>query len=358
MNIESTYIFYYLILIQTAIIGFIGHYFDNKRLKKLLLTGVLLFILMLIASIRSNSVGTDLISYIPFYKDTCLKTFSECVTLNGYRLYTTYNKIIGLLFFENVRSFLVISSFVILLPITIWFYRSSNCIWLSYWLYIAMGLYLRSFSMLRQAIAISIVCLSYKYIINKSLIKYLLIIATATLFHSTAICCIPLYYLYRIKMNTKIIVACIIASLILVYAAPKLMPSVTILYQNKYVVTDDSGGGGKLGYIMHLGFILFGLYYINHSKYPITNYTKLAYINILCVLFVQPFCMCLDILGRLLLYYQISACVLLPNLLTTVKNKYIRYFILIIILFLSAFIFYKRIASNLGGVVPYDFYLW
>nr|WP_308535088.1 EpsG family protein [uncultured Prevotella sp.] len=69
-------------------------------------------------------------------------------------------------------------------------------------LLLVVGSYFQSIFVLRQHIAIIIVFLSYKYIINRKLLKYLLMISLAFLMHQTAIVALPLYFFYHVK-NVK-----------------------------------------------------------------------------------------------------------------------------------------------------------
>lgn len=54
-----------------------------------------------------------------------------------------------------------------------------------------------SLNCVRQAVALTIVLYSYQYIVQKSIWKYIICIVLASLFHKSALMCIPLYYINR-----------------------------------------------------------------------------------------------------------------------------------------------------------------
>lgn len=83
-------------------------------------------------------------------------------------------------------------------------------------LLLLVGSYNQSIFVIRQHMAILIVFMSYPYIINKSLRKYLLMIVLAFSMHQTALIALPLYFLYHIR-NRKILIIVFIVCTIFLY---------------------------------------------------------------------------------------------------------------------------------------------
>ena len=77
-------------------------------------------------------------------------------------------------------------------------------IW-AFFLFLALFLEF-SLNVVRQAVAIFIVFYAYKYICDKKLFKYILFIIIASLFHRSAILCLPLYFIGKFEniLNVKI----------------------------------------------------------------------------------------------------------------------------------------------------------
>lgn len=58
------------------------------------------------------------------------------------------------------------------------------------------------FNRIRQYLAISIFLYSFKFIENKNLKKYLLMIFIGSLFHKIILFCLPLYFILNLKLKT------------------------------------------------------------------------------------------------------------------------------------------------------------
>ena len=123
----------------------------------------------------------------------------------GYHIYSMFFKFIGVSFwpyfiFTKTILFLIIFRFVKrLYPNNIFRFWMYFLPWFGFFLFID--------NPARNAIAVGIFLLSFKYLINRSLIKYLLFTLLAMSFHASAIIMIPLYYLANkgIKTNSLII---------------------------------------------------------------------------------------------------------------------------------------------------------
>jgi len=75
----------------------------------------------------------------------------------------------------------------------------------SLFIFICFCLFYQAFNQSRQILALSIILYSYKYIVERNLLKYVLLILFASIFHNTALIFIPIYFLRYIKLNWKTI---------------------------------------------------------------------------------------------------------------------------------------------------------
>lgn len=75
---------------------------------------------------------------------------------------------------------------------------------LSMYLYVGLYFYFISFNLIRQYIAVAIVFWGTKYLLEKNLKKYVVVILIASLFHATALIMIPFYFVAVNKISTKI----------------------------------------------------------------------------------------------------------------------------------------------------------
>ncbi len=93
-------------------------------------------------------------------------------------------------------------------------YEYSDNFLLAMFIFVCCGTFLESFNGVKQATAVSIIFFGYRYIKQKSFLKYLLTILIAMLFHSTAILMLILYPLFNLKfkpLNIIIIISISVA---------------------------------------------------------------------------------------------------------------------------------------------------
>lgn len=118
----------------------------------------------------------------------------------GYRL---YNKLVSLIS-EKPQTITIANSLLIMALLGKLLKGHSPYVFLSDWLYITLGIYQTQINMARNAIAILICYLGCKYIAEHNVIKFLICVTIATLFHSSSVLFIPLYWLVtKTKLTGK-----------------------------------------------------------------------------------------------------------------------------------------------------------
>ena len=93
----------------------------------------------------------------------------------------------------------------ILLPAMWFIYRySKENAWLATWLYATLTFFYTSMNFTRQALACSVSLLGYKYLRERKLIPYMLIVLLAASFHVTALIMVPIYFICQIRLTKKL----------------------------------------------------------------------------------------------------------------------------------------------------------
>lgn len=199
-----------------------------------------------------------------------------------------------------------------------------NYYWLSIFLYVfTPGLMLIGSSMLRNQLAITIFLCSLKFIFERRVILYLLMIFLASTIHSSAIILYPLILLgYRkeYKFNTVVVFIILIGFILLSYWGTHLTPIVEQIatvsnLQDKYETyssTTRDGityGLGSLLQLILFAYMLFRIKYTTHN------------IHIICMLFIigkyiEPFSATIPMVARLLYYFSCYAMLLYPIVLS------------------------------------------
>lgn len=118
----------------------------------------------------------------------------------GYRL---YNKLVSLIS-EKPQTITIANSLLIMALLGKLLNGHSPYVFFSAWLYITLGIYQTQMNMARNAIAILLCYLGCKYIAEHNVIKFLICVTIATLFHSSSVLFIPLYWLVtKTKLTGK-----------------------------------------------------------------------------------------------------------------------------------------------------------
>lgn len=311
-----------------------------------------LFLLSLFAGIRKYSVGTDSGTYTKIFRnntDVNNFNFGEHVE-PAYQLLTylillcTHNYY--WLFF--ITALIVVSSYLYIIK-----KLSSNYI-LSVFFFITLGTYTFFFNGLRQGLAMAILALSTPYLINKKIIKFILIVILASLFHGTALIIIPFYFLLHLQIK-------IIYKLIIIFVTTFLTSSFLISYlasnNPRYeVYTQESERGGLVVLSFNIVMVLF-LYIVNaidkHKTIFNRDTNQLLQLYAMGTVFVIPFAIQgLPPSGpqRMLNYFSWVLVLLLPMALQKINN--VGVYILAIVLSLTYFIL---TTTSFSGLTPYNF---
>lgn len=171
----------------------------------------LLFLgLFAIMGLRHPSMGVDLdykgqLGYLGRFQFIANSSWSYLLKndiLSYEKGFVFYNKIIGYISDEQ-QWFLIVNSFLSLLPIFIIYNKYSENLPYSIIIYLSLSCYSAVFSAIRQSIAIGICFISFIFVKNKKIIPFVLLVLLAFTFHSSAIFTLLMYPAYWIKIKKK-----------------------------------------------------------------------------------------------------------------------------------------------------------
>lgn len=81
--------------------------------------------------------------------------------------------------------------------------------------YIGRFLLNRDFSQMRSSLAILLIVLAIKFIYDRKLVAYMLVILLAYQFHHLSLLGVPLYFLYKVRLSNSVIIAWLLLAMIL-----------------------------------------------------------------------------------------------------------------------------------------------
>lgn len=252
----------------------------------------------------------------------------------------------------NETMFLTVIAMSIYIPVVCFIYKYSEKPLISILAYFSFGCFAYSLGIFRQMIALSIILSGIKYIENRKLVKYIIIVAIAMLFHRTAIIMLPLYWIAQINIKNKL--KWIFLSEIFVFAiareiivvATKILPVYAGYINSIY----DVQGGSYMMLILLNIILLFAYFMVQRQENQGNTALKIAVNATVCAIFLQILGYSMEIFGRLVPYYSIFLLILLPCLLDGyfVKNK----LLVRIVCILGLIIMFYWLNKN-SVIVPY-----
>lgn len=307
------------------------------------------FLLVVFASIRNYTIGTDTPNYTSFFRGSISLdnyVFDPRVEL-GYQFF----EYIILTISKQYYSLFIASSLIIVPSILYIIKKYSVNYFISVYIYIAFAFYTVYFNTLRQGIAIAICMLGIYFFINKKLIPYFFVILLASTFHISAWVMLLLYFVVHhinIKLEYKVLM-----SFFMTFSLGKVVINFMASDNDRYLkYTEQADNAG--GYLLVLFYFLIALFiYLNGFKLRESNefFKVLEQTFIIGLALVIP----IVLLGtdpsgpqRILYYFSFYVIFLIPMVLNLYNNKLIN----LSFLFLAA-IYFILVTQRLYEIYPY-----
>ena len=342
--------FYIIIMILAVLFILPVKYSKSKFVSKVCY--IISFMISFLPAALRYGIGTDYFyTYVPYFKwiNSGVREYSEV----GFNF---LNKFIGF-FTTDYKWLFFITSFIILLFIYKAIWDNSEDVLQSVLLIYVGQSYFYSMNMVRQAIAISIVLYSYKFLKDKKYIKLLICIVCASLFHSSALVLIPIFTISM--LNISILKKIIIFIILFVLQPVFYKALILLLGYTKYGWYYAEGlfkeSISILLVLQNIIILLLDFYYQKiYSKKITKEYKILSNINFIGV--------CLMILSyniplvfRVIRYCTIFQILLIPKLLNLSDNDVNKkIFGSCLFLFLAVCMIYQIIIWGGEGVYPYE----
>lgn len=340
----------------------------NKRTTNLYIT-IISLLWMLLSSFRWQR-GTDWDSYYTFYMGNPLIKDWRGFEI-GYKL---LNFIVKELSNSNYTVFLMVCAIIIFL-----FQRRSildmtynygvidtineieNPEFNAYHSLIMLGLwstYIGNIYVTRSIIAYIILLFSFRYIIKQNLLKFIICIIMATLFHRTSIVFVLAYFVYNMKFIKHIVIISLIAVPTIVFTFPVIMVKLAGLLGNEFLVRVNlylqGNGNRSISGLINTIFLL-GVFYIAYKlKYKSDNYYRgmlnLYYIG--CLVYIAAY-MFGSVFNRIAGQFMIVQVILIPKLIKLGNKKWKKIIIGILIVLYYGLRLFSTIRNYWDLYIPY-----
>lgn len=346
--------YYLLLLIIISITYLLTNYLIKNENKKTIFLSIAFIELLLFLGLRDTSVGIDLKNYIPFFNLFKDSGWDIVLRIKLEKGYIIYNKLIGLVGGENL--FLFITALVSLIGVYFSILKYSKNYFLSTFIFITMHFYIFLFSGLRQAIAYSIIWISLKYIKERKLLKFIILILIAISFHKTAIIFLPVYFLANKKITVKYVSIFASASLVTFVFRTQIIDLIKRFIYSNYTMS-QSYGGYKLLLLLIMIFAgsLYILYKKNNNEEQEQNR---IWLNMLLIgILVQTLASIEGNIARLTMYFEYAIIFLIPNIIEEIDDRKVKIFLKCIVYTLLTVYFIISIQSS-TSYIPYKMFMF
>ena len=262
-----------------------------------------------------------------------------------------YCKIITVII-TNFQLFLAITALIEISLIGFVLYKYSKDIVLSFIVFFSFGLYIISFSGLRQSVAFSLTFFSYYYLMEKKNVKFVLTVILASAIHTSAFIFLIAYPLKLVSFTTRksLLLLCLVFILLPVLSS--LIDFIApLLFGGRYLNFQDKGGAITL-------FLLYAIIFVFYIKLNINNEYDNSYRGIILM---AVFCQSLGYIGsgaitRIGFYFTIFFTLLFPKLVIGYSSKQSRGVCAFIISLLLLTYFWLVNKDGYLDVIPYYFF--
>ena len=306
----------YLMIVAAVLI--FGAVMPQQGRKRAWYIALMVVIHGFVCAFRYKYLTGDLVKYnTEYFTVGELAWFSPEVMNEGkntgfYLLMKLINELSG----GDFQLLLIIVAVVshIILGYMIW--RYSTAPWLSFLVWNCMALYIFGFSAIKQALAMSIVMLSFLAISRKRLGMYLLIMTVAGLLHIPSLIFLPAYWFAQMRVNYKTVILYMVLGVALYIFKEQFVELITSFYYDEDEVFVFSGELGNR-FIMLLGFAAFGILFRGFSD---PDYEKLFHLMIIAAI-LQMLAGFDHIFTRMADYYFQFSVLYIPMTFVGVKNE-------------------------------------
>lgn len=333
----------------------------NKiRLRQTWLGGLGLWLLL---ALRSWTCGNDLlitddttiIGYLPYFINLQSYSLSEILfNFEGYETgYNVLNWLIARLS-NNPQIFLAVVAGIEISLIGYTLYKQSPNIVFSWIIFACLGLYIFSFSGLRQALGFSITFFAYNFINQKKPVVFILLVLLAYTFHTSAILFLPALFFRNRYLTNKKAQNLLFGTFCI---APFIMPIVqygSVLVYGKEKYASDAGGAYGL-FALFVCMFFFGIRYTLLQDENYKKRCQCVWMILLAILLQSTGFFSAGAMARVAYYYSIFFCLFLPLSLESATKEERRKWTLLISIMMV--IFFMLVNGNgYLNVIPYRFF--
>ncbi|WP_205456471.1 EpsG family protein [Clostridium botulinum] len=308
-----------------------------------------------VLGLRSSSVGEDTQHFLKIFdisKSISWGTIFSGVTETTWSIqwgidqkiengYMTLNKVLHI-FTDKGQWLLIVMAILTCWLVARFIYKNiPEHVFLATQIFLCESLYMNSFNLMRQILAISIGINAYSCIKDKKYIRALFIFLSAFMFHKSSLVLLIMIPLCLVKNNQKMIKYALISGFSISILMPKIASVISMLiprYSSYFNVNywQANINGTIILWVIEIGICLF--MYIKKVK------NKDTFMGVTCTILYLTFEIIgfnLSIFSRIALYFRVFLMILFSSFVNYISpKKRILYYILILLLITVAYMSY------------------
>lgn len=197
---------YNLLLLWVLVLGICICEIKRSRRNNLIFLIIVSVSMIVMAYLRADTVGIDYKQYETYFNQVRSGGWSFLISgANGYRIepgYSLLNYVVSL-FTGDIHIYMLVVAIITVTLTAVVLYKDSPIPWIGMFVFASFGFFGNTLSFIRQSIAISIFLFAIRFLKEKKLLPYILIVLLAVSFHKATIIMIPVYFIAHIKINRK-----------------------------------------------------------------------------------------------------------------------------------------------------------
>ena len=305
--------------------------YHDYYIRYVITISIAILILGTVTGLRSSDVGTDLnYTYFPNFYKILHGSMNEYTEIG----FTYFNKFIQL-FSSNAQTLTFVTSLIFAGSLSRISVKYSRNVFISLLAVFLSTIFFVSLNNVRQSLACIIMLEAYPFIVDNKLVKFIITVLIASIFHITALLMIPIYFVVNNKFIRKYLLTCAIVGTILIPIIAKLaLILISHTKYNYFLISEfNNGESNKLNILYGFIYLVLALYCLYKER----NVKKEGYV-LLCMQFFNFW------VSFLSLFIPVS------EMISRIANYFIAYHIIMI-----PYI-YNREYSKKGKIAILAFY--
>ena len=264
----------YLIIVAAVLI--LGAVMPQEGRRRIWYIALMTAVHAFVCAFRYQHLTGDLMKYHATFDMLSEVSWFSGEVYNKGRNFGFYflQKLVADLTGDDFQMLLIFIAVVTHLILGYMIYRYSTAPWLSFLVWNCMALYVFGFSAIKQALAMSVVMLSFIGIVKRRLGVYLVWMAIAGMIHAPSLIFLPAYWMVKMKVNGKTLLLYVALGVLLYVFKEQFVQFISSFYYDEDEVFVFSGEIGNR-FIMLLGFTMFGVMFRGFAK---REYEKLFHL--------------------------------------------------------------------------------